>query len=105
MMKASEVITGAIDLIRQHGLHKGDYGNTTVGFCTVGALDVAAGWRDSSRTYAYSAFAAAKDLVAEAAKVDRNKVAAWSDAPDTTKEIVLSTLANARNKAVRIEAE
>lgn len=103
-MKPSEVIFGAICLIRDHGLNKGDYGDTTRGFCTIGALDTAAGWRDPEREYDNEAYRSAKEFVAKAAGVVTWGVAAWSDAVDTTRDIVLATLITARERALRAEA-
>lgn len=107
-MKASEVLTNAIDAINNFGWRQFAYGGPRMGgFCAIGALDYGAGWENEAGTgYDYDnlAFNAARMYMARSVGISLPTsglgISSWNDTEGRTKEEVIAALNQARELAL-----
>ena len=89
-MKTSEVLDGAINLLKTCGWIQGGLGSFSQGYCAFGAIERSA---TSIITLTLAV------LAAETAIGGRTPLASWNDAPGRTKEQVVEALVKAKAAA------
>lgn len=101
-MKASEVLTGAIEALNEFGWNQGDYGNQERGLCAIGAMDYGAGYRNPKiGNFDADAYVTAKQYMNTVVGGNAHSgVSIWNDASGRTKEEVIAALTRARELAL-----
>lgn len=101
MSKVTDTLRAAVELLEIYGWCQGSLGNTSIGFCAVGAINAA------SRGLAHSPLdkqqrhgkACERLFSAINGHTHRYGVASWNDDPDRTKDEVLEAF----RRAIEVE--
>lgn len=105
MSELKQILTRARELITTHGWIQNSYGNETKGFCLFGAVDAAA--YELRETKGEPLQVSITEIMMKLRSVSGHKTNAisWNDAPDRTKEEVLTLIDEVLSIQPLVEAD